>query len=418
MDRVYLCIDLKSFYASVECVERNLDPLKYNLVVADKSRGRGSICLAITPSLKKMRIKNRCRLFEIPKNINYIIAKPRMAKYIEYSANIYSIYLKYIDKDDIHVYSIDEAFLDVTNYLKMYRKNAYELVRIIINDIYSTTGITATAGIGTNLYLAKIALDIIAKHSKDNIGYLDIDKYKRLLWHYTPLADFWRIGRGISKRLNKLGLNDMYDIAHTSEAILYKEFGINARFLIDHSKGIEPCTIKDIKNYKSKSNSISSGQILFENYNYKNTRIVLTEMIDNLVLELIKKNLVTDIIHFNIGYAKEDVISLKVSKKLECSTNSYRIILKEILNIYDKRINKKELIRRINISFSNVREEKFRQLDIFNSNIDKNMDSSLEKSINIIKDKYGKNSILRGVSYLDKATGRIRNNLIGGHNAR
>ena len=418
MDRVYLCIDLKSFYASVECVERRIDPLKYNLVVADKSRGKGSICLAITPSLKKMGVRNRCRLFEIPKNINYIIAKPRMAKYIEYSANIYSIYLKYIDKDDIHVYSIDEAFLDVTNYLKMYKNSAYELAKIIINDIYSTTGITATAGIGTNLYLAKIALDIIAKHSKNNIGFLDVDKYKRLLWHYKPLTDFWRIGRGISKRLGKLGINDMYDIAHTSEAVLYKEFGINARFLIDHSKGIETCTIKDIKNYKSKSNSISSGQILFEDYNYKNTRIVLTEMIDNLVLELVDKNLVTEIIHFSIGYAKEDILPLKVSKKLENATNSYKIILKEILNIYDKRINKNELIRRINISFGSLTEKKFEQLDIFNSNIDESIDTNLEKTINIIKDKYGKNSILRGVSYLDKATGRIRNNLIGGHNAR
>ena len=266
MNRTYLCIDLKSFYASVECVERGLDPFKYNLVVADPSRGNGAICLAVSPALKNKGVKNRCRIFEIPKNIHYITALPRMKLYIKYSADIYEIYLKYVSKDDIHIYSVDECFLDITKYLNMYHMTSFELARMIIKDVYNTTGITATAGIGTNLYLTKVALDITAKHVKDNIGYLDEDKYKEELWHHTPLTDFWQIGRGINKRLSKLGINDMYDIAMSDEFVLYKEFGINAKYLIDHSKGIEPCTIKDIKSYKPKSNSISNTQILFEDY--------------------------------------------------------------------------------------------------------------------------------------------------------
>ena len=261
MNRIIICIDLKTFFASVECVERNLDPFTTNLVVADPNRGNGTICLAVSPKLKMLGVKNRCRIFEIPSNIDYIIAKPRMSKYIEYSANIYAIYLKYVSKDDIHVYSIDEVFIDVTEYLNIYKMNALQLAKKIIKDIYDTYGITATAGIGTNLYLAKIALDIMSKHTVSNIGWLDEERYKKELWHHKPLTDFWQIGKGIEKRLNKLRIYDMYDLAHYNNTKLYNEFGINAELLIDHSVGRETCTIADIKAYKPKNQSISTNQV-------------------------------------------------------------------------------------------------------------------------------------------------------------
>ncbi len=278
--KTYFCIDLKTFYASVECVERGLDPFQTNLVVADPSRGRGAICLAISPRMKMLGVKNRCRIYEIPPNIKYIIAVPRMKKYIEYSANVYGIYLKYFSKDDIHVYSVDEAFMDVTNYLAMYKKTPVELAKMVIKDIFNTFGITATAGIGTNLYLTKIALDISAKHSVENIGYLDETLYKKTLWNHRPLSDFWQIGRGIERRLNKMGIYDMQGVAACDERKLYKEFGINAKYLIDHAWGKESCTIQDIKAYKPKSNSISNNQILFEDYPFEKARLVLKEMVE------------------------------------------------------------------------------------------------------------------------------------------
>lgn len=415
MNRVYFCIDLKTFYASVECVERGLDPFKTDLVVADIKRSKNTICLAISPHMKMRGIKNRCRMWEIPYNIHPIIAKPRMKKYIEYSALIYSIYLKYISPNDIHPYSIDEMFLDVTSYLKLYQKSPIELAHTIMNDIYETTGITATAGIGTNLYLAKVALDIISKKSRTNIGYLDEALYKKQLWHHTPLTDFWRIGTGIEERLNKHHIKDMYDIAHTDPMILYKEFGINAEFLIDHALGIEPCTIKEIKEYKPKSNSISNNQILSEDYNYENARIVLIEMIDNLVLQLVSMNKCTDHVGFYIGYSKSEIKSLKVSLKINQSS-SFKNISALLLKEYDFRINKQYKIRRIGIWFNNIHIKKYEQLDLFNKN--KKEDTKIESVMNDIKNKYGKNSILRAISYQEKATARIRNNLIGGHNAQ
>lgn len=261
--RYYLCIDFKTFYASVECVERGLDPYKVNLVVADISRGNSTICLAVSPHMKELGVKNRCRLFEIPKHIHYIVAKPRMKLYMEYSANIYGLYLKYLSQEDIYVYSIDEAFLDVTEYLNFYHKNAQEIAQMIIDDVYRTTGIPATCGIGTNLYLAKVALDITAKHVKSHMAYLDEQIYQKTLWEHTPLTDFWQVGRGIAKRLYKLGIVNMKGIAHCPEDILYKEFGVNARFLIRHAWGKEPVTIQQIKNYQPQHRSISNGQVLF-----------------------------------------------------------------------------------------------------------------------------------------------------------
>lgn len=416
MSKVYFCIDLKTFFASVECVERNLDPFKTDLVVADNKRGRGTICLAISPKMKARGIRNRCRFYEIPVNVKPIIAKPRMKKYIEYSANIYEIYLKYFSKDDIHVYSIDEAFIDVTNYLKLYEKTPLELATMIIEEIYHETGITATAGIGTNLYLTKIALDITAKHVKSNIGYLDEEKYKEELWHHKPLTDFWQVGKGIQKRLEKYGIYDMYDLAHFNEQKLYKEFGINAKILIDHAWGIEPCTIKDIKAYKTKDNSISSGQVLFEDYNYIDARKIVIEMVDSLTLELVRKGKLASSIYLYIGYAN-DSEPLKISKHLIDETSSFSIILKTFLNEYDKHINKELDIRRINIGFGSLTNKTHVQLDLFGESVIREEDEQIEGVINSIKDKFGKNSLLRAISYDKRATQRERNKLIGGHNA-
>lgn len=416
MNNIYLCIDLKTFYASVECVERNLDPFNTNLVVADESRGKGSICLAISPKMKMLGIKNRCRLYEIPPNINYIIAKPRMKKYIEYSANIYAIYLKYVAKEDIHVYSIDEAFLDVTHYLKTYEMNALQLAKVITKDIFDTYGITATAGIGTNLYLAKIALDIMSKHTPSNIGWLNEERYKKELWKHKPLSDFWQIGKGIEARLNKMRIFDMYDIAHADEKRLYKEFGINAELLIDHSKGIESCTIADIKKYKPKTNSISSSQILFEDYDFTKARLVLKEMIEIKSLELVEKNLITDTIQLYIGYSKDIIKATGGTGRISNATNVYSQLLKSFLDLYDKTTNPDVPIRRIGISFVKVREEEGSQLNLFidQEKIDK--EKKLEKAISSVKMKMGKNSILRGINLEKGATTLVRNALIGGHN--
>lgn len=417
VNRYYLCIDLKTFYASVECIERGLDPFETDLVVADPKRGSGTICLAISPKMKKRGISNRCRMFEIPKYIKPIIAKPRMKKYIEYSVKIYSIYLKYIAKDDIHVYSIDEAFLDVTNYLNLYQKTPIEISKMIAEDIFNTTGITATVGIGTNMYLAKIALDIISKHNRSNIGYLDENKYKKELWHHTPLTDFWQIGIGTLKRLNKLHLKDMSDIALCDENILYKEFGINARILIDHAKGIETVTIKEIKNYQPKTKSFSNSQILLSDYDYKNARTVLIEMIDNAVLNLVEQKLYTNKISFYIGYSNDVIPRLKVCKTLKQSTNSYSNLLKIILSEYDYQINEKIPIRRVSIYFGNLKTRKFEQLDLFGSNEITEQEQIIGHTINDIKNRFGKDAILRAISYDEGATQRMRNQLIGGHNA-
>lgn len=416
MQNVYLVIDLKTFYASVECVERGLDPFTTNLVVADPSRGKGAICLAITPAMKMLGIKNRCRIYEIPENVKYIIALPRMQKYIDYSANIYEIYLKYISKDDIHVYSIDEAFLDVSKYLKFYKMKSIDLAKTIMKDIYDTYGITATCGIGTNMYLAKIALDIMSKHSPSNIGWLDEEKYKKELWHYRPLSDFWQIGRGIEKRLNRKRIFDMYDIAHTDPKILYKEFGVNAEFLIDHANGKESCTIENIKKYKPKSNSISNSQILFRDYNFEEAELIVKEMVELLAQRLLNDNLETDLISLYVGYSRDLMKNVNVSKRLSYFTNLYTKLVYEYKKLYEENVDKKVPIRRIGISFGRIQEVENEQLNLF-ENIENNLkEKRLEKSIIEIKSKMGKNAILRGMNLEDAATTVIRNKLIGGHN--
>ena len=416
MQKYYLCIDLKTFYASVECVERGLDPFNTNLVVADPTRGKGTICLAISPKMKMLGVKNRCRIFEIPPTIKYIIATPRMKKYIEYSANIYAIYLKYFAKEDIHVYSIDEAFMDVTKYLKLYKLNPIELAKKIIKDIFKTYGITATAGIGTNMYLAKIALDITAKHNPNNIGYLDEEKYKKELWYHKPLSDFWQIGKGIERRLNKMRIFNMYDIAHTEQKRLYKEFGVNAEYLIDHSWGKESCTIADIKAYKPKTNSITNSQILFEDYSFVKARLVLKEMVELGSLRLIESNLVTGTISLYIGYSKNIIKATGGTRKLSNYTNTYSELLKAFLEIYDKTTDKSVAIRRIGVNFANVIETENVQLSLFNNQEKIDEERKLELAMCSIKNKMGKNAIIRGMDLEEGATTMMRNKLIGGHN--
>ena len=404
---IYIAIDLKSFYASCECVARGLDPFKVNLVVADKSRGKGTICLAASPHIKELGVGSRCRLFEIPDDIDYIIAKPRMRFYMEVSSYIYNIYLDY---------SIDEVFININPYLHLYGNNTREIAKMVMNKIFEKTGITATAGIGTNLYLAKIALDIISKHNDSHIGYLDEELFKKYLWHYKPLDKFWSIGRGISTHLNRLGIFDMYDLAHYDESILFSEFGINARLLIDHSWGVETATISDIKKYVPKSRSISSSQILFHDYNYLNARIVLTEMIDDLVMELVTKRYFTDGLSLYIGYSKDKIKGLNVSKKLDNSTCSFDDISKCILDIYNNNINKDFAVRRIGISF-HITNNINKQLDLFSDIDDNEKEYSLLRNVSKIKNKYGKNSILRGISYTENANQLSRNKYVGGHNA-
>ena len=412
-----MCIDLKTFFASVECVERKLDPFKSDLVVADPSRGDGAICLAISPKMKLRGIKNRCRMWEIPKNIHPIIAKPRMKKYRDYSIYINTIYLDYVNEEDWFAYSIDECFIDATPYLNYYKMTPKEFAKMLIDAVYKKTGITAAAGIGTNMYLAKIALDITAKHSKDNIGYLDENLYKEKLWHHTPLTDFWQIGKGIERRLFNLHLKDMYDISKCEESALYKEFGINAEILIDHSKGIEPCTIKDVKDYKPKSNSISNTHVLEKDYNFEDARNILIEMVDNLILDLVSRKKYASTVSLYIGYTKDKIPPMKFSVKLEQATSSYTIIFNKILSEYDFRVNQFILIRRIGLFFGNLKDKLIEQLDLFSIHEISEKDLSIEMAMNEIKNKYGKNSILRGLSFAENATQIKRNKLLGGHNA-
>ena len=415
--KAYLCIDLKTFFASVECVERKLDPFAVNLVVADPSRGKGALCLAVSPKMKEQGVHNRCRIFEIPDNISYITAMPRMNLYMQYSADIYGIYLKYISREDIHVYSIDEAFLDVSEYLQMYSVSAKELARMILQDIYTTTGITATVGIGTNLYLAKIALDITAKHAKDNMGILDEQLYRETRWHHKPVSDFWQVGRGISKRLEKYSVADMYDIAHMDERILYREFGVNAEYLIDHAWGREPTTIKEIKAYKSKSNSLSNSQILFEDYNYEEALLVLKEMVELNVQNLVESHRVTDHIGLYIGYSARNVKATGGSRKLSNVTNSYAYLRNAFIELYRETVNRQELVHMLSISFGNVVDEMYETYDLFTDFNALEKEKKLQLTLLNIKHKFGKNAVIKGMNLLNKATAISRNKLVGGHNA-
>ncbi len=414
--RTYLCIDMKCFFASCECAMRGLNPFETNLVVADESRGKGAICLAISPKMKALGVKNRCRLYEIPQNIEYIIAKPRMQKYIEYAADIYSCYLDYISKDDIHVYSIDESFLDVTDYLKLYHKTPVEMAKMLINEIAKRTHIPATCGIGTNLYLAKIALDITAKKAKDHIGYLDEELYKKDLWTHQPITDFWQISYGTQRRLARMGILDMKGVAECPEELLYKAFGINAELLIDHAKGKESCTIADIKKYKSKSKSLSFSQILFEDYTFDKARIVLKEMVLNGTEELARAHFSANSIYLSVGYSKDCHETTGGSMRLNATTNLYSHIIDFFLELFDNTTDKNSLIRRLAIGFGSLCDSDCEGYDLFT---DFDMVDKEKKSVSAvldIKDKFGKNAIVRAMDLEEGATAMIRNKLIGGHN--
>ena len=505
-DHIYVAIDLKSFYASVECVERNLNPLTTNLVVADVSRTEKTICLAVSPSLKAYGISGRARLFEVVQRvrevnnrrrakvpgrrftgasylseeldaddsleIDYIAAPPRMSLYMEYSTRIYNIYLKYIAPEDIHVYSIDEVFLDVTHYLSAYEMSARELTMTIVRDVLGQTGITATAGIGTNLYLCKIAMDIGAKRIKpdrDGVRIFELDEisYRRLLWEHQPITDFWRVGKGYAKKLEAEGIYTMGDIARCSlggdsdyynEDLLYRLFGINAELLIDHAWGWEPCTIADIKAYKPESASLGTGQVLQCPYDYEKTRLVVKEMVDMLVLDLVDKRVMTDQIVLTVGYDIEnlsadsgkrqyrgevttDRYGRKVPKHAHGTANllrytsSTKIIMEAVLRLYDSIVDQRLLARRVNISASHLKgetevreEETYEQLDLFTDYraLEKKRQEerdSLAKERNIqeamldIKKKFGKNAVLRGMNLEEGATAREKNSRIGGHRA-
>ncbi len=504
--RTYIAIDLKSFYASVECRERGLDPLTTNLVVADAARTEKTICLAVSPSLKSYGIPGRPRLFEVVQKVkavnsarrwnapnhtfegssfhdpelranpalalDYITAPPRMAYYMEYSTRIYNIYLKYIAPEDIHVYSVDEVFMDVTAYLNTYRMTPRQLAMTMIRDVLESTGITATAGIGTNLYLCKIAMDIVAKHTepdKDGVRISELDEmsYRRLLWNHRPLTDFWRVGRGYAKKLEENGLFTMGDIARCSigkpedfynEELLYRLFGVNAELLIDHAWGWEPCTIEEIKAYKPAENSISSGQVLQCPYDYEGAKLVVREMTDLLVLDLVDKGLVTDRMVLTVGYDVENLLDPKRASqyKGEITTDHYgrkvpqhahgtvqlgrltsstRQIIQAVMELYERIVDRNLLIRRLNIVAAHVVPETsvpeataYEQLELFQDydalqrqkqedDVALEKEKKMQQAVISIKKKFGKNAILKGMNLQEGATARERNQQIGGHKA-
>ena len=468
-ERTYIAIDLKSFYASVECVDRGLDPLTTNLVVADESRTEKTICLAVTPSLKEYGIGGRARLFEVyqkARGVDFIIAKPRMAHYIEVSVNIYRIYLKYIAPEDIHVYSIDEVIMDVTNYLRSYKMTGRELAMKMIRDVLSQTGITATAGIGTNMYLCKVAMDIMAKKmpaDKDGVRIAELDEmsYRRELWDYKPLTKFWRVGHGIAQKLYLYGIDTMGKLARMSvenEELLYQLFGVNAELLIDHAWGWEPCTMEAVKAYRPATNSLSSGQVLQEPYDVEKARVVIEEMAEGMALDLVAKRLVADQLVLTVGYDAECLTRPEIREKYhgEITTNhngkpvpkhahgtfnfdkptsSSRLIMNGATEVFDRCVNPDLLVRRLNLTVNHVvsqdavaKNQAPQQLDLFTDYeaLEKQQAkerAALEKERRMqeaqlkIKQRFGKNAILRGLNFKEGATARSRNEQIGGHKA-
>ena len=501
-ERSYIAIDLKSFYASVECMQRGLDPMTTNLVVADESRTEKTICLAVSPSLKSYGVPGRPRLFEVvqkikavnnqrkwkaPKKtlvgesynntelqarpelaVSYIVAPPQMAKYMEVSTQIYNVYLKYISPEDIHVYSIDEVFIDATHYLGTYKCTAHELAIRMIRDVLATTGITATAGIGTNMFLCKVAMDIVAKKmpaDKDGVRIAELDEmsFRQQLWNHRPLTDFWRVGKGYAKKLEENGMFTLGDVALESmtergEDRLYKLFGVNAELLIDHAWGWEPCTIEEIKKYKPSTNSLGSGQVLHCPYDNEKARLIVHEMTDLLVLDLVEKHLVTDQLVLTVGYDIENLTDPKISKyytgpvttdhygrqipkhahgtvNLDRQTSSTRIIVEAMLGLFDRIVDKKLLVRRVNISANRIVSESsvetsapMEQMDLFTDYEElkrkqKAEQAALErekkaqKAIIELRKKYGKNAVLKGMNLQEGATTKDRNEQVGGHKA-
>ena len=416
-ERVYACIDMKSFFASVECAERGLNPMEARLIVADASRGEGTICLAVSPKLKQLGVKNRCRMYEVPKNLGAIVAKPRMQKYIDYAAEIYGIYLDYMHKSDIYVYSIDESFLDITDYLRIYKKTAKEFVKFLIEEIARRTHIPATAGIGTNLYLAKIALDITAKKSPDRIGYLDEALFCKTLWDHTPLTDFWGIAKGIAARLDRKGVYTMRGIAALPEETLYREFGVNAELLIDHAWGRETCTMEDIKNYKAKSHSVSHSQVLFSDYSYEKAKLVFEEMARTGCLELMRRGLISGRISLTVGYSKEAHAPTGGSRKLPFSSNLPKKMVPALLTLFEETTLKNLPIRRLGVGFELLSDESCEGYDLFTNWEEAEKEKRVNRAALEIQKKFGKNALVTAADLQEGATLLERNKLIGGHNA-
>ena len=418
MDRQYLCIDLKSFYASVECVERGLDPMTTNLVVADPTRSDKTICLAVSPSMKALGVRNRCRVFEIPKHIDYIMATPRMQKYIDYAAMIYGIYLHYFAKEDIHVYSIDEAFIDVTDYLALYKRTPRALARGLMGQVLKRVGVRATCGVGTNLYLAKIALDVLAKHAPDFIGELDETQYRELLWDHRPLTDFWRIGPGIANRLAHIGVYTMRDLAMCPEDLVYRHFGVDAELLIDHAWGRESTTMADIKAYRSKTSCLSAGQVLMRDYSFQEARVVVKEMIDRLCLDMVKKDVITNSVSLYVGYSSSaGVPGSHGSTTVARAVNSDKLLRPAVDALYMRVANPFYPIRRLQLSCNHVETQGTVQLSLFDTLAEDEAETELQRTVLEITDRYGKNAVLKGMSFTEGATARERNLQIGGHKA-
>lgn len=416
MKKQYLCIDLKSFFASVECVERGLDPMTTLLAVCDLERTDKTICLAITPAMKALGIKNRCRVFEIPKSVDFIAATPRMHLYMDYAAQIYGIYLNFVSKDDIHVYSIDEAFLDVTDYLDLYKLTARQLGRKIMDEIYSRLGIRATCGIGTNLFLTKIALDIEAKHAEDFIGELDEESFTEKLWDHKPITDFWKIGSGTAKRLEAIGVTTMRGICEMPEDTLYHMFGVDAELLIDHAHGYESASIRDIKQYKAKTNSLSSGQVLPYDYNFEKGRLIVKEMTDLMCLDMVEKGLVTKSLTLSLRYSKRlGLLPANGTAKLYEETNSDLVIIPAMCDLYDKIMEPHSTIRGVSISCNNVVPEEYIQYSFFTNAEELEKNRKVQKAVISIKNKFGKNAIIKGMNLEEGAKTIERNSQIGGH---
>lgn len=415
--RTYTCIDMKTFYASVECRERGLNPFETNLVVADVARGSNALCLAISPKLKAQGVRNRCRLSEIPKGIKYIIAPPQMKLYIKVAADIYDIYLDYISPDDIHVYSIDESFIDLTPYLKIYNMDAMSLVKMLVDEIAIRAKIPATAGIGTNLYLAKIALDITAKKNKSHIAFLDEETYRETLWKHRPITDFWRVADGTANRLARLAIYDMCGVAHGPVDLLYKTFGVDAELLIDHAWGRESCTIKDIKEYDSRSKSVSFSQILPRDYSFDEARIVMAEMVQHGVYELMKRHVVASRVCIYVGYTHSEIPSTHVAARLGIVTALNSKFAPVVLDLYDSNADRTVKIRRLGIGFENVVDEGCEGYDLFTDMDEVEKEKSREHAVLALQERYGKNAVLVGTNLMKCATQRERNTFIGGHRA-
>ena len=415
--RTYFCIDMKSFYASVECAERGLDPFETNLVVADRSRGENALCLAITPKMKAMGIRNRCRLSEIPRGTEYITALPRMKFYIDYAADIYSLYLKYFSPQDIHVYSIDESFIDATDYLSLYGTDARSLAKKLMNEISETLHIPSTAGIGTNLFLAKAALDITAKRTKEHIGVLTEESFRETLWDHEPITDFWQISDGTARRLANYGIKTMRGITAAPERSLYGMFGINAELLIDHAWGRESCTMKDIKEYNTKSKSVSFSQILPRNYSFDEAKTVMKEMIMNGTQELMKRKVIAGRINIGIGYPGEFHEGTHGSAKLPRATAVNSVILPCAEELFDSVAETGIPIRRLGLTFTDLFNEYYEMYDMFTDINAVEKEKEREKAVLELTEKYGKGTVLKGTNLIECGTQRERNGMIGGHRA-